>query len=185
MVPIHKECLLGFPGYRAALRFSWGNFSNFIAYLLNQYFSYQANGVFFHTNVIIPQEKIKKRSIVPHVDDMEFGFSVWLNTPNEIKNYPGTAFYKNIELNTCEMNCHNEEKYSDYLEKYFKSWGDQNEYCEFDSSLIDKSVWKPYFISEMTFNSMVFYSGKLFHQAFVKPHYFLDCERISLSGVAK
>lgn len=185
MVPVHKECLLGFPGYRAALRFSWGDFPNFLAYLLHEYFSYQASGVFFHTNVIVPQEKIKKRSIVPHVDDMKFGFSVWLNTPDEINQYPGTAFYKNKELNTCIMDCENEEKYEQYLNKYYTTWGDDNEMIDFDSTIIDKNIWDPYFISEMRFNSMVFYSGTLFHQPFIKPYFFPNTERISLSGVAK
>lgn len=183
--PIHKEPILGFPGYRSSLRYSFGELPTFVAYLLKEYYCFDATATFCHMNVIVPQEKVRKRSIVPHVDDMDFGYSIWLNTPDEIKRYPGTAFYKNKELNSCSLNCKNEEQYDEYLEKYYIPAADENEFCDFDSANIDKNVWETYFVSEMRFNSMILYPGSLFHQPYIKPHFFPECERISLSGVAK
>lgn len=186
--PIHKEHVFAFPGYRSALRYNWGELPSFFNYLLHEFYKCDSIETFFNSNVINTQEQIPKRSLVPHVDDMGYGFSIWLNTPDEInpKSRPGTAFYKNKIWNTCKLNAQSEkEKYQDYLKTFYYTWGNDDETCSFDSDLIDLDVWEKYFISPMEYNSMVLYPGYLFHQPYVKPNLFQNCERFALAGVTK
>lgn len=186
--PVHKEPFFAFPGYRAALRWEFGELPSFLNYILQEFYNREMQGVNFHSNVICPQEKIIKSRLVPHVDDMNFGFSIWLNTPEEIstkKLMPGTAFYRHKIYDTCSLDIEkNPDKYDSFVKEYQDTWGTE-ELVSFDSDNIDSDVWEKYFLSPMIYNTMVLYPGKLFHQAFVKPNYFPNCERISLAGLPK
>lgn len=185
-VPVHAEPFFAFPGYRGSLRWGWGELPSFINYIIKTYFTDTEVGYNFYSNVIKPTDKVYKRVLVPHVDQMTYGFSIWMNTPDEIGSslMPGTAFYKNKELKTCKLDIEKTpDKYDEFEKKYILSAGDNK--VDFDSDNIDKNVWERYFISPMQYNSMVLYSGSLFHQAFVKPNFFPTCERFALAGLAK
>ena len=185
-VPVHAEPMYSFPGYRGTLRWGWGQLPSFVSYILTQYFTTDEVGYNFYSNVIRPTDKVKKRVLVPHADHMAFGFSIWMNTPDEIGSHimPGTAFYRNKELKTCKLDIDKTpEKYDEFEKNYILPAGE--DLVDFDSDNIDKNVWERYFISPMQYNSMVIYPGSLFHQAFVKPNFFPNCERFALAGLAK
>lgn len=125
------------------------------------------------------------RCIIPHIDQANLAFSLFLNPDGN--NPGGTGFYTHVksgldyDLSYSDEEFKKTEQYWQIHETYRKAKRDDFE-TTFDSKNISEEDWKLNFVAECKFNRLIMHPSYMFHTFYIEKDWYNTEKRLSLAG---
>jgi len=179
-----------FPGYQAHLSIGFSDIQKLVTLFINKYTDFndcvEEQMRFSHQiNIMYTDVKCKRLQLQPHVDPAMFAYVLYLNPEEECKG--GTSFYEHkkcgiVNMENVDKRFKRTENYWNYKEWQYDFYNQKkDDEIELDTALIEDEYVEELMVP-MKFNRLVIYPSYVWHHAVVRPGWFKDNPRVSMSG---